>query len=137
MGVKFVVVLRLLPIWLFILLLDHIILMQYTTGLILLKFIYPLMYLILFCPAIPSSSLFLLFYISIYFLINFKFSTKFSVPPGERQLVHYKRVKVVTHTWFEDSIASQRRLPEDAYNLKPVTFEEIEVEERYNLKLTF
>ncbi|KAJ3698473.1 hypothetical protein LUZ61_002178 [Rhynchospora tenuis] len=53
-----------------------------------------------------------------------------SVPPSERQLLHYKRVKVVNHKWLEDSVATQRRLPEDSYNLKPVTFEEVAVEER-------
>ncbi|KAJ3693458.1 hypothetical protein LUZ60_008938 [Juncus effusus] len=55
-----------------------------------------------------------------------------SISSSERQVLHYKRVKMVNHKWIEDSINSQRRLNEESYNLKPESFEEVDIEESEN-----
>jgi hypothetical protein len=54
-----------------------------------------------------------------------------SFPPADRRYLHYKRLHVVSNKWLEDSVEKQTRLSETAYNLKPDTLEELQIERRY------
>jgi hypothetical protein len=54
-----------------------------------------------------------------------------SFPPADRRYIHDKRLHVVSNKWLEDSVEKQMRLPETAYNLKPDTLEELQIERRY------
>jgi hypothetical protein len=54
-----------------------------------------------------------------------------SFPPADRRYLHDKRLHVVSNKWLEDSVEKQMRLPETAYNLKPDTLEELQIERRY------
>ncbi|CAL5025567.1 unnamed protein product [Urochloa decumbens] len=51
-----------------------------------------------------------------------------SFPPAERRYLHDKRLHVVSNKWLEDSVEKQMKLSETAYNLKPDTLEELEIE---------
>ncbi|TVU15844.1 hypothetical protein EJB05_39385, partial [Eragrostis curvula] len=51
-----------------------------------------------------------------------------SFPPDERRYLHDKRLHIVTDKWLEDSVVKQMKLPETAYNLKPDTLEELQIE---------
>uniref|UniRef100_A0A0A9BLA4 DNA ligase IV n=1 Tax=Arundo donax TaxID=35708 RepID=A0A0A9BLA4_ARUDO len=51
-----------------------------------------------------------------------------SFPPAERRYLHDKRLHVVSNDWLEDSVEKQMKLPETAYNLKPDTLEELQIE---------
>ncbi|XP_073003706.1 putative DNA ligase 4 [Typha latifolia] len=53
-----------------------------------------------------------------------------SFPSTQRHLLHYKSLHVVKNKWLEDSLEKCKKLPEDAYDLKPDTLEEIRVESR-------
>ncbi|XP_020251503.1 DNA ligase 4, partial [Asparagus officinalis] len=52
-----------------------------------------------------------------------------SFPTAERRRLHKKRLHVVMHQWLDDSLAKGKKLPEDAYNLKPDTLQDLEFEE--------
>ena len=53
-----------------------------------------------------------------------------SFPPVERRYLHDKRLHVVSNKWLEDSVEKRMKLSETAYNLKPDTLEELEIERR-------
>ncbi|CAA6662353.1 unnamed protein product [Spirodela intermedia] len=46
--------------------------------------------------------------------------------PGERRLLHSRRLHVVDHSWLEESLVNEERLPEDHFSLRPDTFEGFE-----------
>ena len=54
----------------------------------------------------------------------------YSFPPAGRRYLHNKRLHVVSNKWLEDSVEKQMKLSETAYNLKPDTLEELEIERR-------
>ncbi|OAY80518.1 DNA ligase 4 [Ananas comosus] len=55
-----------------------------------------------------------------------------SFPPAQRRHLHKKRLHIVNSKWLEDSIENRKKLPEDAYNLKPDSLEELEVDKSNN-----
>ncbi|OEL28408.1 putative DNA ligase 4 [Dichanthelium oligosanthes] len=62
-------------------------------------------------------------------LQNYNFDLLYkSFPPAERCYLHDKRLHVVSNKWLEDSVEKQMKLSETAYNLKPDTLEELEIE---------
>ncbi|XP_012702657.2 putative DNA ligase 4 [Setaria italica] len=62
-------------------------------------------------------------------LQNYNFDILYkSFPPAERRYLHDKRLHVVSNKWLEDSVEKQMKLSETAYNLKPDTLEELEIE---------
>nr|CAD1840284.1 unnamed protein product [Ananas comosus var. bracteatus] len=55
-----------------------------------------------------------------------------SFPPAQRRHLHKKRLHIVNSKWLEDSFENRKKLPEDAYNLKPDSLEELEVDKSNN-----
>ncbi|KAI0497035.1 hypothetical protein KFK09_023363 [Dendrobium nobile] len=55
-----------------------------------------------------------------------------SIPSNQRHLLHQKKLYVLVHNWLEDSLDKSVRLPENDYNLKPDSLEELIVEEKSN-----
>ncbi|KAL6652074.1 hypothetical protein ACP70R_010999 [Stipagrostis hirtigluma subsp. patula] len=51
-----------------------------------------------------------------------------SFPPAERRYLHDKRLHVISNKWLEDSVEKQMKLPETAYDLKPDTLQELQIE---------
>ncbi|KAJ6836646.1 DNA ligase 4 [Iris pallida] len=58
-----------------------------------------------------------------------------SFPSAQRRRLHDKRFHVVMHQWLEDSVENGKKLLEDAYNLKPDTFEDLKIEGQEDLKV--
>ncbi|KAF8670272.1 hypothetical protein HU200_050807 [Digitaria exilis] len=62
-------------------------------------------------------------------LQTYNFDTLYrSFSPAERRYLHDKRLHVVSNKWLEESVEKQMKLSETAYNLKPDTLEELEIE---------
>ncbi|XP_048530377.1 putative DNA ligase 4 isoform X2 [Triticum urartu] len=72
----------------------------------------------------PATHLVIVSVLEVY---NFDILYK-SFSPAERRYLHDKRLHVVSNKWLEDSVEKQMKLPETAYNLKPDTLEEIQIE---------
>lgn len=77
------------------------------------------------CSSIASATH--LVVVSVLQTYNFDILYK-SFPPAERRYLHDKRLHVVSNKWLEDSVEKQMKLSETAYNLKPDTLEELEIE---------
>ncbi|CAM0902638.1 unnamed protein product [Alopecurus aequalis] len=78
-----------------------------------------------FCSSLaPATHLVIVSVLQVY---NFDIMYK-SFPPAERRYLHDKRLHVVSNKWLEDSVDKQMKLPETAYNLKPDTLEEVQIE---------
>ncbi|RLM73698.1 putative DNA ligase 4 [Panicum miliaceum] len=77
------------------------------------------------CSSIASATHLVL--VSVLQTYNFDVLYK-SFPPAERRYLHDKRLHVVSNKWLEDSVEKQMKLSETAYNLKPDTLEELEIE---------
>ncbi|RLM66518.1 putative DNA ligase 4 [Panicum miliaceum] len=77
------------------------------------------------CNSIASATHLVL--VSVLHTYNFDILYK-SFPPAERRYLHDKRLHVVSNKWLEDSVEKQMKLSETAYNLKPDTLEELEIE---------
>ncbi|KAJ1272656.1 hypothetical protein BS78_06G220100 [Paspalum vaginatum] len=77
------------------------------------------------CSSIASATH--LVVVSVLQTYNFDILYK-SFPPAERRYLHDKRLHVVSNKWLEDSVEKQTKLSETAYNLKPDTLEELEIE---------
>ncbi|XP_064992810.1 DNA ligase 4-like [Musa acuminata AAA Group] len=52
-----------------------------------------------------------------------------SFPIRHRHLLHSKKLHIVRYQWLEDSVKKAKKLPEDPYNLKPDSLEDLEVDE--------
>ncbi|VAH35971.1 putative DNA ligase 4 [Triticum dicoccoides] len=78
-----------------------------------------------YCSSLaPATHLVIVSVLEVY---NFDILYK-SFSPAERRYLHDKRLHVVSNKWLEDSVEKQMKLPETAYNLKPDTLEEIQIE---------
>ncbi|XP_037486985.1 putative DNA ligase 4 [Triticum dicoccoides] len=78
-----------------------------------------------YCSSLaPATHLVIVSVLQVY---NFDILYK-SFSPAERRYLHDKRLHVVSNKWLEDSVEKQMKLPETAYNLKPDTLEEIQIE---------
>ncbi|CAL9064894.1 unnamed protein product [Musa banksii] len=51
-----------------------------------------------------------------------------SFPLIHRHLLHSKKLHIVRYQWLEDSVKKAKKLPEDPYNLKPDSLEDLEVD---------
>ncbi|THU64605.1 hypothetical protein C4D60_Mb01t28220 [Musa balbisiana] len=49
-------------------------------------------------------------------------------PLIHRHLLHGKKLHIVRYQWLEDSVKKAKKLPEDPYNLKPDSLEDLEVD---------
>ncbi|CAL9082841.1 unnamed protein product [Musa acuminata var. zebrina] len=49
-------------------------------------------------------------------------------PLIHRHLLHSKKLHIVRYQWLEDSVKKAKKLPEDPYNLKPDSLEDLEVD---------
>uniref|UniRef100_A0ACD5UTE0 Uncharacterized protein n=1 Tax=Avena sativa TaxID=4498 RepID=A0ACD5UTE0_AVESA len=78
-----------------------------------------------YCSSLaPATHLVIVSVLQVY---NFDIVYK-SFSPAERRYLHDKRLHVVSNKWLEDSVDKQMKLPEIAYNLKPDTLEEVQIE---------
>ncbi|WOK95000.1 DNA ligase 4 isoform X2 [Canna indica] len=60
---------------------------------------------------------------------NYNFDKLYkSFPPEQRRLLHSNNLHIVRYQWLEDSVKEAKKLHEDVYNLKPDSFEVLQID---------